>query len=793
MKKPAHPLTTAMAVLTALLLLVGGDPAPAQEKPVIDSGTLDAIGPGGKPLGTCPLQHTDVAVEISGFVARVTVTQVFASRFTEPVEAIYTFPLSDRAAVDAMSMRTGERTIRGEIKRREEARRIYEAARNAGQVAALLDQERPNVFTQTLANLMPGATVEIRVEYVEPLVFRDGTFEFSFPTVVGPRFIPGEPTGHTGTGWAPDTTLVPDASRITPPVTPEGTRAGHDIAIAVDIDAGVPILDVASPLHEIDVERPDASRARVRLRQTAEIPNRDFVLRYAVAGDEVRSGYLVHRDADGDGYVTFVLLPPKRVTPETAAPKEMIFVIDRSGSQAGLPLEKAKETMRWILDHLNPNDTFQIVDFGNTANVLFPSPQPASPEMKRAARAHIDALEANGGTMMAEAVRTVCALPADQNRLRVVTFMTDGYIGNDFEVIDLVRSLRGTSRWFSFGAGNGVNRFLLEGLARAGGGEVDYILLNDAGAAVARRFYERIAAPALTDVRLEFRGLDVTDVFPAAPSDVWDRRPLIVHARYRQPGAGQVVLRGYRQGRPHRQVIDVTLPEHAARNEAIASMWARTKVEDLMWQDLAGLQSGNFPAVLREQIVETALAHRLMTQFTSFVAVEDRVVNEGGQQHTVTVPVEMPQGVRYDGIFGGAAAGDAMRERAMKAPASAYALSANAARGGSALGLATLAQSDAKEEPAPHAAPARLAPELQALVEGAPSPVRVVDGRVQVKVLLRSTHARTLHRLEAAGLRLHQVAARWVVGSIEVTKLAALAELDGVERVELPSSWHGSR
>ena len=789
MEKTAHPLTMAMALLTALLL--SGGPARAEEKPIPGSGALDAIGPGGKPLGACPLRHTDVAVEISGFVARVTVTQVFASRFTEPVEAIYTFPLSDRGAVDAMSMRTGDRTIRGEIKRREEARRLYEAARTAGQVAALLDQERPNIFTQTLANLMPGATVEIRIEYVEPLVFRDGTFEFSFPTVVGPRFIPGAPTGHAGTGWAPDTTRVPDASRITPPVTPEGTRAGHDIGIAVDIDAGVPILDVASPLHEIDVERPEANQARVRLRDQAEIPNRDFVLRYAVAGDEVRSGYLVHRDGN-EGYVTFVLLPPKRVTPETAAPKEMIFVIDRSGSQAGLPLEKAKETMRWILDHMNPNDTFQIVDFGSTANVLFPTPEPASPEMKRAARAHIDALEANGGTMMAEAVRTVCALPADRNRLRVVTFMTDGYIGNDFEVIDLVRSLRGTSRWFSFGTGNGVNRFLLEGLARAGGGEVDYILLNDAAEAVAKRFCERIAAPALTDVRIEFRGLDVVDVFPTAPSDVWDRRPLIVHARYRRPGEGHVVLRGYRQGKPYEQVLAVTLPARAEANAALASMWARARVDDLMWQDLAGLQSGNFPEALREEIVQVALAHRLMTQFTSFVAVEDRVVNEGGTQRTVAVPVEMPQGVRYDGIFGGVAKGDAAAGRAMSAPAALY-----EKRAGTVLREAPADQRPlelrgavaAHDESPPRTAPARLAPEVQALIDGAPSPgrpVRVVDGRVEVKVLLGNTRARTLRRLEKAGLRLHQVAARWVVGSLEVTRLAALAELDGVERVELP-------
>src|SRR5437870_4210650 len=200
-----------------------------------------------------------------------------------------------------MSMRTGERTIRGEIKRREEARRIYEAARNAGQVAALLDQERPNIFTQTLANLMPGATVEIRIEYVEPLLFRDGTFEFSFPTVVGPRFIPGAPTGHAGTGWAPDTTRVPDASRITPPVTPEGTRAGHDIGIAVDIDAGVPIVDVVSPLHAIDVERPEANRARVRLRDQAEIPNRDRPLPHPPARQprDEAPGSRAHRRARG--------------------------------------------------------------------------------------------------------------------------------------------------------------------------------------------------------------------------------------------------------------------------------------------------------------------------------------------------------------------------------------------------------------------------------------------------------------------------------------------------------------
>jgi Ca-activated chloride channel family protein len=244
------------------------------------------------------------------------VTQEFENPLDEPIEALYTFPLSERAAVDAMEMRTDGRTIRGTIRRREEARRIYEAAKAAGQLAGLLDEERPNVFTQTVANLMPGATVRVRIEYVEPLPFADGRFEFSFPTVVGPRFVPPG---------------VVDAARITPPVTPKGTRAGHDISIRVDVDAGVPIEAVESPLQQIDVRRDGSHRARVPLRRGREIPNRDFVLRYRVAGEGVRSTHLLHRpDGEGDGYVTFVLVPPARVTAETAAPKEMIFVIDEA-------------------------------------------------------------------------------------------------------------------------------------------------------------------------------------------------------------------------------------------------------------------------------------------------------------------------------------------------------------------------------------------------------------------------------------------------------------------------------
>ena len=767
----------------------------AAERFADGSGSLRAVAADGSDLGTCPLQHTAVHAEIAGFVARVRVTQTFTNPFPDPIEAVYTFPLSARAAVDAMWIRTENRTIRGEIKRREEARRIYDAARQRGQLAGLLDQERPNIFTQSLANLMPGAAVEVRIEYVEPLSYHDGAFDFSFPTVVGPRFIPGVPTGHGGTGWAPDTTRVPDASRITPPVTPEGTRAGHDIEIEVELDAGVAVEDIQSPLHEIDADRLGPTTAHVQLRSQAEIPNRDFVLRYRVAGEAVRSGYLAHRTEGKDGYVSFILVPPMRVAPALAAPKELIFVVDRSGSQSGLPLEKAKETMRWILDHMNPNDTFQVVDFSNTTNVLFPGPQLASPEMKRQAQAHIDALQANGGTMMAEAVRKVCAMPAAGNRLRVVVFMTDGYIGNDFEVISLVRELRGTSRWFPFGTGNSVNRFLLDNMAREGGGEVEYVLLSDPGEAIAQRFWDRIGSPVLTDVQLQFEGLDVLDVYPQQVADVWAERPLIIHGRYRQAGSGRVVLRGYQQGQPYEEPLEVTLPERADDHAGIASMWARARVDQLMSQDLAALQTGNFNDTLREQIVTVALEHRIMTQFTSFVAVEDRIVNEGGQQTTVAVPVEMPEGVRYEGIFGIGAEADASSAGVRSGLTRSYG-AREGAGGFFALGAAPRAVPRKDQQPAAQSARnvtalarQRLAPELQAVVEGR-SPidprVELVNGEVKIKVVVQDMSAEVLEALQKAGLRIDQIFDRAVIGRIAVEKLAALAELDGVDRITLP-------
>src|SRR5215203_2554261 len=305
-------------------------------------GQLAAVDKSGKPLGACPLKNTNVRAEISGFLSRVSVTQEFENNFTEKIEAVYVFPLPNNAAVDDMTMRIGERTVRGKVMKREEAREAYEAAKSNGQIASLLDQERPNIFTQAVANILPGEKIIIEISYVETLKYEDGAYEFVFPMVVGPRYIPGKAAGTQAGGFAPDTDQVSDASKITPKVAPD--RAGHNISIEVALDAGVPLESVISKSHQIESAMLTASSYNVKLKNEKTIPNKDFVLRYDVAGKKIADALLTHRGERG-GYFTLILQPPDTVRSADVTPKEIVFVLDTSGSMSGFPIEKAKEAM----------------------------------------------------------------------------------------------------------------------------------------------------------------------------------------------------------------------------------------------------------------------------------------------------------------------------------------------------------------------------------------------------------------------------------------------------------------
>ena len=784
--KSLHRLATCALFAGAVLAAAGNR---------ITEGSLISLDSKGLPQAACPLKHTGVKAEISGFLARVTVTQEFTNPFKDKIEAVYTFPLPQNSAVDDMTMLVGSRVVKGKIKRREEARAIYDAARAAGHVAGLLDQERPNIFTQSVANIMPGEQVKIAISYVETLKYEDGTYEFSFPMVVGPRYIPGQPIGRQGGGWAPDTDRVPDASRITPPVTPPGTRAGHYISIEVALDAGVPLDSLSCTTHEVAIDRPNPHAAIVRLKDKDVLPNKDFILKYDVAGRKITDAILAHRAARG-GFFTLILQPPERVAVEEVSPKELVFVLDTSGSMSGFPIEKAKETMRLALANLYPQDTFNLITFSGETSILFPEPVPATPGNLRKAQEFLAGRHGSGGTEMMKAIRAALDPSDSQKHVRIVCFMTDGYVGNDMEIVAEVQKHQ-NARVFAFGIGGSVNHFLLDKMAQYGRGEVEYVGLNDDGSAAARRFHERVRNPLLTDISIDWGGLPVTDVYPKRIPDLFGAKPVVIHGRYTAPGRGVVRLRGRMAGREFWRELRVDLPASEPEHDVLASLWARTRIDDLMGQDYNGIQSGNTRTDLRDAITQLGLDYRLMTQFTSFVAVEEMTVTDGGQPRRVEVPVEMPEGVSYEGVFGTdkaemAAGGYVTRQahRAFNAPMAMPA----APRSMRPMAQPSEApQLDTKGQERQRVA-SKLHPSIVALIErmkngSVPLTAQearfIKNGKAEIQIWLTDTSAETLAKLKQLGFEvvLEPKTAKMLIGRLPIANLAKLAELAFVRYV----------
>jgi len=631
-------ILVAIGGLTLVFCLLQLAQVPVQAQTGETSGALTVLDASGKAKSQCPLKHTDVKAEISGFLSRVVVTQQFQNPFQEKIEAVYTFPLPQNAAVDDMTMIVGDRTVKGKILRREEAQAVYEAAKSNGQVASLLDQERPNIFTQSVANILPGQEVKITISYVETLKYEKGAYEFMFPMVVAPRYIP-----KPGDSDAPG---VADASRLNPKVTPAGTRSGHDISLDVTLDAGLMVDSVNSSTHVVEIERPDVHTAHVRLRDNATIPNKDFILRYDVAGKSIQDALLTHRSGKG-GFFTMILQPPEQVTVADVTPKELVFVLDTSGSMQGFPIEKAKETMKLALDSLYPSDTFNLITFAGDTQILFPAPVRATKANLSKAQAFLSSRSGSGGTEMMTAIKAALEPSDAQDHMRIVCFMTDGEVGNDMEIISEVQK-HPNARVFAFGIGSSVNRFLLDKISDVGRGEVEYVGLGDDGSAAAKRFHERIRNPLLTDIAIDWNGLPVADVYPQRIPDLFSAKPVVLTGRYTSSGSGTLRLKGKLAGSDFVREIPVAFPENDAQHDVLASLWARNRVDDLMGQDWAGVQQGKPQPDLKETITQLGLEYRLLTQFTSFVAVEEMIVTDGGQPRRVDVPVEVPEGTIVD-------------------------------------------------------------------------------------------------------------------------------------------------
>lgn len=639
-----------MLALAPALLLGLAALLPAQVRD-LGEGSMQVSGGGRRIL---PLKHTEVKAEISGFVAEVLVTQVFGNPADKPIEAVYVFPLPENAAVNEMTLTVAGRLIKGQIKKREEARQAYEEAKAQGKTAALLDQERPNIFSQSVANIPPGSEIRITLKYIQNLDYDHGVYKFNFPMTVGPRYIPGEPAGKTGSGWAWDTKLVPDASRITPPVTRPGQRSGRDISVEIKLNAGIAVKNIRSNSHEITVKTLGEAAAEIGLDPEDRIPNKDFLLTYEPAGKAVDAAVLAHKDGK-EGYLTLMVQPSADFPLSEVTPKELVFALDVSGSMNGFPLETAKETALRCLEGMNPGDTFQVFSFASGNRLHFDRPLRNTPENVALGRSIINSIQGGGGTEMLDALRKVLEFPKDPSRLRIVLFMTDGYIGNEKEILSFVNKHLNNSRIFPLGVGSSPNRYLLEEMAMLGKGMVQYVRQDEKAAKVDKiieRFYDRISKPVLTDLAVDWKGLDVLDPSPAAMRDLFAGQPVFIHARYKDSGSASVLLSGKMRGKPWEMRVKVDLPAKETGNAAMGPLWARARIAELTRQ-LYG--SGDAP--IKDQITRLALEHKLVSEYTSFVAVDQSTASAGQTPLLVPVESELPEGTRYEGFFGGSGGG----------------------------------------------------------------------------------------------------------------------------------------
>lgn len=633
---PTQPWET--TGLDTELWVIAKAPSDSKRKPDKEPPRLNAIVPGEAKEIPLPLKHTDVRAKVSGFIASVDVRQAYHNPYDAKIEAVYVFPLPQSAAVTDFVMIVGDRKIRGLIREKEEAKRIYNQAKSQGYRASLLTQERPNIFQQKVANIEPGKNIDIVLSFFNPLPYRDGEFEFVFPTVVGPRFNPPGTTNGVGAAGRGKPGRSGQSSEVQYLAPDE--KSGHDIAISLDIDAGLEIEKVYSRTHAIQVDRKGESRAVVTLSPNDRVPNKDFVVRYKTAGKKVKTGMMVHRAEDGN-YFSLLLQPPENMKNLPRMPREMVFVLDCSGSMSGQPLAKAKRAIRRCLQKLQPDDTFQVIRFSSNASALGPNPVPATQKNVKKGLRYVKSLRGGGGTMMIEGIKAALDFPHDEGRLRIVSFMTDGYIGNEWEILAAVKQKLGASRIFSFGIGNSVNRYLLERMAKIGRGAVAFVGLNDSSADKVDEFYDRASRPALANIKIDWSDLNATDVYPKEIPDLFVGRPVVISGRFMGDPASGIRVEG--QTGKKRTSHSVKLEGGGTSHPGIRSVWARWKIADLSdRENYAPSQE------LRNEIRETSLSYGLLSKYTAFLAVDGSERTKGEHGYTVHVPVPVPDGVRYD-------------------------------------------------------------------------------------------------------------------------------------------------
>ena len=609
-----------------------------------EAGTLLVRASDHGQLRPMPTLATDVNINVTGMIARSTVTQHFGNPTDQWLQGIYVFPLSESAAVDTLLMKIGERVIIGEIEERVKAKKIYEEAKKAGKKASLLEQERPNIFTTSVANIGPGEVVSITIEYQEDLRYSQGEFSLRFPMVVGPRYIPGTQTitGFSGTGWSEDTNQVPDASRITPPVADPSKGPINPVSIRVHVDAGFPI-HINSPSHDIQVTQ-DSSGTLIALDEQTVPADSDFVLEWRPRVGDAPNAALFSDVFQGDTYALLMLMPPS--DPDATVerlPRETIFVIDTSGSMDGTSIRQAKEALRLALRRLAPEDSFNLIQFNSTASRLHTSSQPATQKNIDRAVRYVNNLDAGGGTEMLGALVFALGETPEMNKVRQVIFITDGEVGNESALFGYIKKNLGRSRLFTVGIGSAPNSHFMTKAAEYGSGSFTYIGSTTEVQRKMGELFSKLESPVLSQIVIDWKG-QKAEHWPKYIPDLYLGEPVVIAAKLPKLGA-DVGIHGWRGGKPW--AVDFKL-EGGSTHAGIDRLFARRKIDSLNSRLLDGADAD----AVRAEIVAIGLNHHLVTKHTSLVAVEQVVSRPQDQSlKSSALPTNLPKGWVMEDIW----------------------------------------------------------------------------------------------------------------------------------------------
>lgn len=634
--------------LILFLVLVSG-PAGAAKTPLEMMGGRILAQDGDRQI-ILPVLKTDISVEIQGDLTVVEATQTFENPSARPLEARYLFPLNKDATVFAMTMEVGNEIIEAQIHKKKKAEEKYYQAQLAGKAAALLTQHRPNMFTQKIANLMPGLPIKVTLRYVQALPKIDGEYELVLPLVVGPRYEPGTRDlsiegqeaeylscgcGDAEDGWLiDDLPQYPDVAGMSLP----GRVLSERVTISINLDAGMPITKVHSPTHQLDVRSPAEGRREISLARGKTVDNRDFVLRYALSGDNHQAGLMIHKDPRGT-FFNLLIEPPAQVAENMITPREMVFVLDCSGSMAGKPLRAAKTFVRESLNSLRPADYFRIIRFSESAGEFSELPLRASVENIKRGLKYVQGLSGGGGTEMWTGIRQALDPPAVEGAVRIVVFLTDGYIGDEDVVLRIIHDLIGPARLYAFGVGTSVNRFLLSEMGRIGRGFTRYINPTESYEEAALDLAGKLETPVLTDIDIDWGNLEVEELSPVNIPDLFAGGSIRLTGRVKGRGRGKIKVNGLVSGRPASMSLDLIIPDQDSgpASEAIPLIWARTQISDAM-RDLMLFED----PVAEDRITALGLDFSLQTRFTSFVAVSIKIYNNDPAR-TVKADVPLPQ------------------------------------------------------------------------------------------------------------------------------------------------------